>query len=436
MDGSGSIDEADERILADAAHVRRGWEVEPADGYDPRADLLARGRVDSRDLRVWRALRDRGAEREIVRRPITVAWHYGWHHRKKRTRQTCQFLGGDYLSRDPVTEGTFNDLKNEFGITVDGLAWISPRKDGRMLANYRRGYLQAAGLPSRHTALLYESRINLPRDQERIDFASLDVRGRLVEDFGLMGEWFRRLEDRGGRPFLLDSRPVVFLYASHAYVTDTSSKFQFRALADAFEEAMNRFMGTYGIPPYVVGEELPLAPGDEFSGDRQMRCQSFDAAFVYHHAAHPTNIIHGGHKLGAPYARRQQQLLQAALPTLRSITNRITGREVMLIPSLASGFAKNGYRKLWVTRRSYANYLRDMHAWLDQKYYSQEEFRTSPLRAPVYTVGSWNEEFEGHSLFPFSYNRSVRRPRNGGFDLALALKEAFGWNIYAQRELP
>ena len=64
-----------------------------------------------------------------------------------------------------------------------------------------------------------------------------------------------------------------------------------------------------------------------------------------------------------------------------------------------------------------------------------EVLGTALLPAPVYIVGSWNEEFEGHAVFPASFNLSLRDVTQQGFDLAMAIKETFGWNHFAQREI-
>ena len=60
---------------------------------------------------------------------------------------------------------------------------------------------------------------------------------------------------------------------------------------------------------------------------------------------------------------------------------------------------------------------------------------TALLPAPIYVVGSWNEEFEGHAVFPASFNLSLPEVTQHGFDLAMAIKEIFGWNHFAKREI-
>ena len=61
---------------------------------------------------------------------------------------------------------------------------------------------------------------------------------------------------------------------------------------------------------------------------------------------------------------------------------------------------------------------------------------TSALPAPLYSVGSWNEEFEGHAVFPAQFNLALTTSTQGGFDFVMALKQVFGWNHYAERAIP
>ena len=74
-----------------------------------------------------------------------------------------------------------------------------------------------------------------------------------------------------------------------------------------------------------------------------------------------------------------------------------------------------------------------MSSYVVDEYLPAAELPRSFVPGPVCTLGSWNEEFEGHCLFPFSWNRSLPEVSQGGFDLGLAVKEVFGWNQYAVR---
>ncbi|MCH7824445.1 MAG: hypothetical protein IH849_06545, partial [Acidobacteria bacterium] len=47
----------------------------------------------------------------------------------------------------------------------------------------------------------------------------------------------------------------------------------------------------------------------------------------------------------------------------------------------------------------------------------------------------WNEEFEGHAVFPAAFNQSLLEVQLGGFDLSMAIKQVFSWNHYATRPI-
>ena len=111
----------------------------------------------------------------------------------------------------------------------------------------------------------------------------------------------------------------------------------------------------------------------------------------------------------------------------------------MIIPSLAGGFAKHGLPILDTTGQAYADFLKQLTGYYTKTYLRQEwpaSVGTAALPAPIYTVGSWNEEFEGHAVFPAQFNLALRNSRLAGFDFAMALKQVFGWNHYAQRNIP
>ena len=90
---------------------------------------------------------------------------------------------------------------------------------------------------------------------------------------------------------------------------------------------------------------------------------------------------------------------------------------------------------MWASRSAYAEFLRAMDVHCRATCFGPADSKGEPALLPVYTVGSWNEEFEGHALFPARYNRSMKRLRYGGFDIPLALKEVFGWNTYSRRRI-
>ena len=52
--------------------------------------------------------------------------------------------------------------------------------------------------------------------------------------------------------------------------------------------------------------------------------------------------------------------------------------------------------------------------------------RTAAVPAPIYTVGSWNEEFEGHAILPSQFNLPLSASVQRGFDFVMALRQVFG----------
>ena len=52
---------------------------------------------------------------------------------------------------------------------------------------------------------------------------------------------------------------------------------------------------------------------------------------------------------------------------------------------------------------------------------------------PVVSIGSWNEDWEGHAVMPSRFNRTLSPRTQQGFDCVLAIKQVFGWNHYAEK---
>ena len=138
------------------------------------------------------------------------------------------------------------------------------------------------------------------------------------------------------------------------------------------------------------------------------------------------------------YIENQLTIMRVNYRTMRSVRNVFTGRRIMVIPNLSPGFAKPGFPTLQIGRGAYTDFLkllRDVHLfeYIETEWHG--ELGTRHLPAAMYIVGSWNEEFEGHSIFPFDFNLTVPEPLQHGFDLSMAVKEAFGWNHYAERNM-
>ena len=142
--------------------------------------------------------------------------------------------------------------------------------------------------------------------------------------------------------------------------------------------------------------------------------------------------------MSTPYIDNQIALLRRVGVIVSGLRNRFTGRQPLVIPNMAPGFAKPGHPTLEVRRGIYADFLKRVQQVYMAEHIGpmwQEAIGTPPLPAPVFVVGSWNEEFEGHTVFPFEFNLSVPNVAQHGFDLAMALKEVFSWNHYAQRDI-
>ena len=445
VNGDGLLDASDERLVRNALAARRGFGLAPAPGFDVRADVFGRGVVDALAVDSVRRTVQAAGGAPAVRRPVTIAWHYGWYDTLIRPPdlQTVRFKGGDYHSHDAAIETLFNDQKNELGITVDALSWIPERVTPRVLDNYRRGLLRAPNLATRHLALLYESTIALSLEGDRIDFLEPSVPRRLQEDFTQMGRFLAGVRDRtGGRIFTLDGRPVVYVFGSHTWGVLPIEGAQFTTLEVALDHAREAFNEQYGRRPFLVGDELRLAAAGEFEEDRTRRIRSFDAITVYHHA--PLKELRAAHapdqnlRLTPRYVEHQIEILRYNFRHAGTLRNRYTNLPLLVIPNLAAGFAKPGLPSILVGRAEYADFmktLRDEYLRLLAEGDWPRTLGSDLLPAPVCVVGSWNEEFEGHAVFPAGFNQSLPGVVQHGFDLAMAIKETFGWNHYAAREI-
>jgi hypothetical protein len=442
VDGDGLLGAADRELMRGALFTSRGFAVAPNAGFDYRADVFGRAGVDQDAVDAVSRTIELQADGTLVSdpRPITVAWHYGWYDRVRRPllQQTVRYLGGDYLSNDPRVEEEFNRLKDEFGITVDAISWIPPRVTPTILPNYQAGYFSASNGATRHVALLYEATLALPVNGGRIDFRNRLVTEQLVADFDAMARTLVEARDRyPSRVFQLAGRPVVFVFGSHSWGLNPRDTEEFARMANVVREARKAFSAVYGAFPYLVGDELlSLASTTSPPPDRVSRAVNFDAIYTYHAANLKTSAT--TFAINEAYGALQRSRLVRATTAVRLLRNRFTGDRLLIIPSLAGGFAKHGLPILSTTRQAYANYLKLLTRYHTETYLPQEwpgGVGTPALPAPIYTVGSWNEEFEGHAVLPAEFNLALRDSEQSGFDFALALKQVFGWNHYAVRAI-
>ena len=442
VDGDGLLSAADSELMRNALFTSRGFAVEPNTGFDYRADVFGRAGIDQDAVDAVSRTIDLQVDGTPVSdpRPITVAWHYGWYDRVRRPllQQTVRYLGGDYRSNDPRVEEEFNRLKDEFGITVDAISWIPPRVTPTILPNYQAGYFAASNAATRHVALLYEAALALPANGRRVDFRQQAVAKLLVADFDAMARTLVEARDRyPTRVFQLAGCPVVFIFASHAWGLNPRDTEEFDRMADVVGEARGAFNAVYGAFPYLVGDELlSLASTTSPPPDRVSRAVNFDAIFTYHAANLKTSATMFA--IDEAYGALQRSRLVRVATAARGLRNRFTGDRLLIIPSLAGGFAKHGLPILSTTRAAYANYLKLLIRYHAETYLPEEwpgDVGTPALPAPIYTVGSWNEEFEGHAVLPAEFNLALRDSQQSGFDFALALKQVFGWNHYAKRAI-
>ena len=441
IDGSGAIDAADAEIVSTALHGYRGFGLTPRSGFDYRADVLGRAAIDPYVVdAVSRSVRRYAESGEPPRRPITIAWHYGWYNSLNRPpgTQTVRYKGGNYRSFDPQVETTFNELKNEFGVAVDALSWIPRHANNNNNSNYDKGYLRAANLGTRHACLLYENTLALPFSLGRIDFRSVEVQRRIGLDFREMARFMVRVrDDSAARIFTLDGRPVMFIFGTHTWGRPPLDPGQVDTMQTTIGRALDAFADIYGAPPFLVGEEMQLAAG-YFADDRRIRSRLFDAIFIYHHAGNVKRGTERRLRMSPAYIRNQVAILGNTYVDVSTVRNHFTGRRPLVIPNVAPGFAKPGHPTLEIGRGDYADFMKlvkRVHMAGHIEPHWSSELESSALPAPVYTVGSWNEEFEGHCLFPFEFNLSVPNSEQHGFDAAMALKEVFGWNHYAVRDI-
>jgi hypothetical protein len=447
VNGDQRLGSQDEALIRASMFAERGFDLIPRKGFDYRADVFGRGSITPVALDSFHRTIDKlGSNLEPRhRRPITIAWHYGWHNDLQRDpgTQTVRFKGGDYYSWDPEIETLFNDQKNEFGISVDALSWIPVRSNNNMESNYLKGFLNATNQSSRHAALLYESPLSLPVSGKRIDFLDQTVQVLLRQDFESMARFLVKLRDESDvEIFRLDGRPVVFIFGSHAWITEPLTAEKATAFEISMDHAREAFRVVFGQFPYLVGEEMLLSAVGNFGEDRRLRTRSFDGIYIYHHAENLKPTVLSGIDetlfMNDVYTENQLGLLRATYAVLKNLRNRYTGKSVLVIPNVAPGFAKPGLPKLLIDRSTYANFIKLIIKFHDRFYIEPEwlnKIGTAELPAPVYVVGSWNEEFEGHAVFPSSFNQSLSEVKQEGFDLAMAIKEAFGWNHYSKRSI-
>ncbi|MGD8331308.1 MAG: hypothetical protein PVJ49_17890 [Acidobacteriota bacterium] len=431
VDGNGIIDEHDRAHIAAAVGTQRGVDPVPLEGYDYRADLFGRGSVTTDDLDAFDAEAIFGP---APPRPVVMCWHYGWYHPTRRQGEatTTTYLGGDYLSDDALVAERFHALKNEFGITADLLSWIDPSIGFEpTLGNYDRGYFAAPGVATRRFGWLYETAINLGSSAPMSLAPGTGQRERLVENFRQMA--LRMVDPTTGGLYgnvlQIDGRPVVYLFASHLLGTSVLSLID---VVRALDEARRVFIEAAGVAPYLIGDESPFLEELELlDPGRRLRATFCDAVTRYHH--YDENLVAafalgGPVHLGGAYLDRVLGLERRAIAAFAGVRNRFTGAPVLVIPSSAAGFAKAGFPTLLSSRGDYERLLRATRALAEQHRATLAADSAGAAIPPVAPaiVGSWNEEFEGHAVFPVSRSEALVRGTRDGFEWPSAIKQVYG----------
>lgn len=430
-DGNGVVDTDDAAIVRAALGSRRGRGLDPLPGWDPRADVLATGAVDPAHVAAVEAY----SGRRLPVRPMVVCFHYGWYRSSRRRggAPTMRYRGGNYASSSRPTEERFNRLKNEFGLGADLLSWID---NEAVRGAYERGYLAASNLSTRRFGLLFESVIELGGEGARLRFGGdSPIPALLATKFGRMGAWMARaVQERGARPLELDGRPVVYLFASHLFGADDDD---LPAVSDALLGARATFAEAYGAPPWLIGEESPFPFDRDVRVDRRWRARWLDAVTRYHHYDERQArelAPGGGWRLDAEHRRRIVDNEARAVEAFRGTRNELTDAPLLVVPSAAAGFAKQGMPTLVASGSDYLELLRDLQELTDR--HLERDHPDAPgstrLPWPLVFVGSWNEEFEGHALMPAARNEALVEGSRDGFDWLWAIRRLYGWNHHAR----
>jgi hypothetical protein len=293
---------------------------------------------------------------------------------------------------------------------------------------------------------LYETAINLGASRP-VRLAPSTGRPRLLERH--FRQMARRMLDAAGGALAdnvlrIDGRPVVYMFASHLLGTDGSSLGE---VGRALDRARDAFIDETGTPPFWIGDEALFTTDAVVSEGRLFRSSFFDIVTRYHHyeASVVDELVaqRGEAQLDDAYLERVLDNERRTAAAFTGARNRYTGAPVLVMPSSAAGFAKSGLPTLRATRAQYARFLRAMLEITEENMLAASTLVTGAapghdphrgagsLVAPPVIVGSWNEEFEGHALFPARSNAAMVRRDHGGFEWLMALKEVFGWNHHA-----
>ena len=204
--------------------------------------------------------------------PLTVgAYYYAWYGQdgaqwslgapRLQLDRPEQPLLGRYDSADPTVIARHYEWAQAYGVDLFFCSWRGPGTSDDV--TIRDDLLPSPARGPTQIALMYESleRLGMGPDN-RIQLTD-DATQRLVDDFDYMA---RTYFDRPGY-YRIDGRPVVIVYASRIFRGD---------VAGALAAIRLHLVTTYGIDPYLIGDEVDwdLQPDPE-------RIRLFDAITGY-----------------------------------------------------------------------------------------------------------------------------------------------------------
>lgn len=172
-----------------------------------------------------------------------------------------QPLLGQYVSGDPAVIAQHYAWAHQYGVDVFFCSWNGPGSYSDL--TIRNGLLPSPARGPTQIALLYESRARFPLGPDaRIHLDAAGVQ-RLVDDFDYLARTYF------GRPGLyeIDGRPVVIVYASRIFRGP---------FAQAIHEIRQHLIATYGVNPYLIGDEI-----DRDTPPDPARIRLFDAITGY-----------------------------------------------------------------------------------------------------------------------------------------------------------
>jgi hypothetical protein len=204
--------------------------------------------------------------------PLTVAaYYYPWYgpgspqwsrgDLRDALAPPQQPLLGRYDSRDPAVIAQHYAWAHEYGIGVFLASWAGPGSYGD--ATIRDDLLPSPARGPTQVALLYESLQRLGLDPDARIYLTPERIAQLVSDF----DYIARTYFSAPGYYRIAGRPVVELYASRIFRGP---------VAEAIAAIRSHLIATYGVNPYLIGDEV-----DWDSAPDRSRIRLYDAITGY-----------------------------------------------------------------------------------------------------------------------------------------------------------